>query len=76
MPKVVRFSDYEKRSRDPHAVSPRNPSDTAVIVVLPVVRTERYVDRMEAYDAAIAPVMGRPMRPGRFRMLDETISWP
>jgi hypothetical protein len=39
---VLRISDFERRSREPDAVSPRDPSDSAVIIVLPVIRVERY----------------------------------
>ena len=35
---VVRFADYERRSRNPDAVSPRDPSESAVIIILPVIR--------------------------------------
>jgi hypothetical protein len=66
---VIRFADYEQRSREPDAAHPRNPADAAVIIVLPVIRIERYDFRMEQHDDAIAPVMGRPMRPGRLRRL-------
>lgn len=34
---VIRFADYERKSRDADAVSPRDPCDAAVIV-LPVIR--------------------------------------
>lgn len=38
---IIRLSDYEKRSRNPDAVSPRNPAD-AEIIILPVIRIERH----------------------------------
>jgi hypothetical protein len=34
---VIRFADYEQKSRNPDAVSPRDPSDSALIVILPQV---------------------------------------
>lgn len=37
---ILRFSDYERRSRNPDAVSPRDLAD-ADVIVLPAVRTER-----------------------------------
>jgi hypothetical protein len=42
---VVRFSDYERKSRDADAVSPRDPSD-AVIIILPTVPIERHAGRL------------------------------
>jgi hypothetical protein len=35
---VIRFDDYERKSRNPDAVSPRNPADSAVIIILPMIR--------------------------------------
>jgi hypothetical protein len=35
---------------------------SAIVIILPIVRIERY-------DDAVAPVMGRPMRPGFARRL-------
>ena len=37
---IIRISDYERRSRHPDAVSPRDPCD-ADVIIFPVVRTER-----------------------------------
>jgi hypothetical protein len=37
---VVRFADYEKRSKQPDAAQPRDPAD-ADVIVLPVIRIER-----------------------------------
>jgi phosphatidylserine decarboxylase len=34
---VIRFCDYDKRSREPDAVQPRDPCD-ATIIILPVIR--------------------------------------
>jgi len=36
---VIRFSDYEKKSREPDSEGPRNPAD-ADVIVLPVIRVE------------------------------------
>jgi hypothetical protein len=46
MPKenVVRFSDFEQKSRNADSVSPRDPSDSAIIILLPLVRVERHVN--------------------------------
>jgi hypothetical protein len=38
---VVRFADYEKRSKQPDAAQPRDPADAAIIIVLPAIRIER-----------------------------------
>jgi hypothetical protein len=35
---VIRFSDYEKKSREPDSEGPRNPAD-ADVIVLPVIHT-------------------------------------
>jgi hypothetical protein len=35
---VIRFADYERRSREPDAVSPRDPADSAIVIILPVIR--------------------------------------
>lgn len=43
--KVVRFCDFEKRSREPDAAQPRDPCDSAVIIILPVIRVENYDSR-------------------------------
>lgn len=37
---VIRFCDYQKRFTSTDACEPRDPADTAVIIVLPVVRSE------------------------------------
>lgn len=38
---IIRISDYERRSREPDAVSPRDPADAAVIAFpKPMVRHE------------------------------------
>ena len=34
---IVRFVDYERRSREPDAAQPRNPCDATVIIILPVI---------------------------------------
>ena len=39
--KVIRFRDYEKRSRHADAVD-RDPAESAVIIILPIIRIERY----------------------------------
>jgi hypothetical protein len=39
--KILRISDYDRKSRNPDAVSPRDPCD-ATIIILPVVCPERY----------------------------------
>lgn len=41
---IVRLADYEQRSRAPDAVSPRDPAESAVIIILPMVRVERYAE--------------------------------
>jgi hypothetical protein len=33
--KVIRFADYERRSRSPDSAQPRNPVDADVIIILP-----------------------------------------
>lgn len=40
---VVRFADYERRSREPDAFPERDPS-SATIIILPLVKVERYDD--------------------------------
>lgn len=35
---VIRFADYEQKSRNPDAVSPRDPADSAIVIILPVIR--------------------------------------
>lgn len=42
--KILRFSDYERRSRNSDAVSPRDLAG-ADVIVLPIVRTERSAPR-------------------------------
>ena len=42
MPKVIRFADYDQRSRNPGAEGPREEHELGVIVILPVIRVERY----------------------------------
>lgn len=42
--KILRFSDYERRSRNPDAVPLRDPAD-ADVIMLPVVRIERSAPR-------------------------------
>jgi hypothetical protein len=34
---VIRFPDVDRKSRNPDAVSPRDPADSAVIIILPQV---------------------------------------
>jgi hypothetical protein len=42
--KVVRFADFERKSRNADAqADQRDPADTAVVIVLPVIRIERPV---------------------------------
>jgi hypothetical protein len=38
MAQIIRFADYEQRSKNPDAVSPRNPVDSAIVIILPVIR--------------------------------------
>ena len=38
---VIRFSDYEKKSRNPDAAGPRGDPEPAIIIVLPMIRVER-----------------------------------
>ena len=40
--RVIRFPDPERRSRDADALGPRDPYDSAVIIILPTVRIERF----------------------------------
>ena len=42
MGRVIRFPDPEHRSRQADAAFPRDPGDSAIIIVLPVIRIERY----------------------------------
>lgn len=39
---VIRFRDYERRSREPDAVD-RDPAEPCIIVILPIIKVERYV---------------------------------
>jgi hypothetical protein len=39
---VVIFPDPERRSRDADAVEVRDPSESAIIIILPIVRVERF----------------------------------
>jgi hypothetical protein len=43
---IIRFADYEQRSKNPDAVH-RDPSDSALIILLPVIRIERYEHRVD-----------------------------
>lgn len=36
MTEIVRFADYEKRSRNPDACGPRDPCEAAIIIIMPV----------------------------------------
>ena len=64
---VVRFCDYERRSRNPDAAQPRNPCD-ADVIVLPVIRIERHGNlgtvacdmTEEAFNTFVAMMLGRP----------------
>ena len=38
---VLRFADYDKHSREPDSEGPRDPCESAVVIILPVVRVER-----------------------------------
>jgi hypothetical protein len=49
---VIRLIDYERRSHEPDAEQPRSPAD-ATIIILPIVRTERYRDHKD--DAGLTP---------------------
>ena len=44
MARIVRFSDYEQRSREPDAV--RDPTEPCIIVIMPVVRVERHEESL------------------------------
>ena len=39
---VVRFADYERRSRDPDAHAERRDPSSATIIILPTVKVEQY----------------------------------
>lgn len=45
---VIRICDYERRSKNPDAVQPRDPCE-ADVIALPVVRTERNGSEVEGY---------------------------
>jgi len=38
---IIRLADYERKSRNPDVIPLRNPADSAIVVVLPVIRVER-----------------------------------
>jgi hypothetical protein len=38
--KVIRFADWERKSRNPDAMQPRDPCE-ATVIILPVIRIER-----------------------------------
>lgn len=38
MPKVVRFPDVDRRSLEPDALGPRDPTEPCQIIILPVIR--------------------------------------
>jgi hypothetical protein len=44
--KVVRFADYEQRSRQPDAGHPRDPAEPCIIVVLPYDRSSQERPRL------------------------------
>jgi hypothetical protein len=39
--KVIRFSDYERRSHQADAVPDRDPADACQIIILPIIRVVR-----------------------------------
>lgn len=41
--RIVRYPDPERRSRNADAVH-RDPGDSAIIIVLPIIRIERYAE--------------------------------
>jgi hypothetical protein len=44
--KVVRFADFERKSRSADAqTDERDPADTAVVIILPIIRIERHVEK-------------------------------
>lgn len=45
---VVRLKDYERRSREPDAID-RDPTESAVIIIIPLIRIERYRDIVEIF---------------------------
>ena len=48
--RVLRFSDYERRSRNPDAALLRDPAEANIIIVLPVVQRE--ADMRDVYTRA------------------------
>ena len=46
---VVRFCDFDKRSKQPDAAQPRDPCE-ADVIVLPVIRIERVAEPKEPHD--------------------------
>lgn len=42
---IHRIVDYERRSREPDAQGPREPGEEAVVIVLPVIRVERFTPK-------------------------------
>lgn len=53
---VVRFADYEQKSRNADAVSPRNPVDSAVVIILPVIRRFNPTEPLVVYAAALQSI--------------------
>ena len=53
MAEIIRFADYEQRSKTPDAISPRNPADSAIVIILPVVRSLNAPDVPEKETAEI-----------------------
>ena len=49
MAQIIRFADYEQRSKNPDAVSPRNPADSAVVIILPQVISRPIRDPQEPH---------------------------
>lgn len=57
---VVNIRDYDRPEPDRE-----KPDDGAIIIILPVIRIERYEDREARYDAGLERAgFGRPIRPG------------
>lgn len=46
--KVLRFCDYQKRFTSADACEPRDPADTAVIIILPLIRVQPLDERNTA----------------------------
>ena len=58
--KVVRFADYEQRSRQPDAAHPRDPAEPCIIIILPVIRVERFPKLLTAEQLAdVAAILRR-----------------